>query len=75
MTMPNCNNCNSHVSERFAAVFATDGDPEACFDCRTKADCRAGAVTDPSVTAHTSDATKFIPRKHRTRAQEQGVGD
>lgn len=37
-TMPECDNCGSHVSERFVRVFAdTDGRLEACPNCSSNA--------------------------------------
>lgn len=71
--MPTCDNCDSHVSERFAAVFAVDWNVEACFDCRTKQDCRTGAVSDPERTAHADNAAKYIPKQHQTHAYEREV--
>jgi len=36
--MPTCDHCESHVSERFARVFETDGGRiEACPNCASNA--------------------------------------
>ena len=38
ITMPECNHCGAHVSERFARVFADEhGEIHACISCSANA--------------------------------------
>lgn len=38
VTMPTCNHCGAHVSERFARVFAdANGEIHACISCSANA--------------------------------------
>jgi hypothetical protein len=59
-----CNNCNSHVTDRYARVFAPETDPDevrCCPNCEDRIRDPDGTVRDARSTRHNGSGNGETP--------------